>query len=161
MKNTKLLVILGIAALIIVGILLFTTLGTTNPTPVETQTQSQTPTLPPAGETTEPQKVIFKGTSPCADCPGIDVVLTLKYDGRTSTEGSYTQTMTYQEKSVEPVTDTGTWKGLPNDIIELTPSGANAAKQYYLQTQADTLEALGADQQKLPSPYNYTLVAGE
>lgn len=108
------------------------------------------------------QTVVFKGTSPCADCPGINIVLTLVYDGQNNISGNYTQSFSYQGKPQGNYTDKGTWTGgLPNDVIELTPSGKNSQKQYYQQTQADKLEALGADQQQLPSPYNYTLVAGE
>lgn len=127
------------------------------PTPTTTPTVNAVTATP-----SNVQTVIFKGTSPCADCSGIDIVLTLIYNGKNNISGNYTQSFSYQGKPQGNYSDTGTWTGgLPNDVIELTPSGKNSQKQYYQQTQADALQALGANQQQLPPPYNYTLVAGE
>ncbi len=104
------------------------------------------------------QHVVYKGTSPCGDCSGIDVTLTLNYDGKDNISGTYSQAFAYQGKPTGNYTDTGTWKGLPNDVIELKPKNGGQ-NQYYWQKSIPTLEALGSNQQKLSPPANYTLTA--
>lgn len=42
----------------------------------------------------------YEGTIPCADCPGIDIVITLDY------KGNYTKKMTYQDRKPENVFST-------------------------------------------------------
>lgn len=46
---------------------------------------------------------VYKGTLPCADCPGIETVVTLNEDGR------YSRHMRYMERSPEVFTDTGSF----------------------------------------------------
>ncbi len=122
-----------------------------------TPTPTQVVTAAPTNSNT--QQVVYKGVSPCADCSGINTTLTLNYDGSNNTSGTYTMVMVYQGKSVQPVTETGTWSGGSNDIITLTPSGANSQPQYFKQTNAYTLEGLDGDQQPLPASVSYTLSA--
>ncbi|MDH6304162.1 putative lipoprotein NlpE involved in copper resistance [Parabacteroides sp. PF5-5] len=43
---------------------------------------------------------VYEGVIPCADCPGIDLVITLDY------KGNYTKKMTYQDKEPENVFST-------------------------------------------------------
>ncbi|MDL2222331.1 copper resistance protein NlpE [Parabacteroides sp. OttesenSCG-928-N08] len=42
---------------------------------------------------------VYEGRIPCADCPGIDVVITLDYDG------NYTKKMTYSDREPDNVFD--------------------------------------------------------
>ncbi len=104
------------------------------------------------------QHVVYKGTSPCGDCSGINIILTLNYDGKDNISGSYSQSFAYQGKPAGNYTEKGTWKGLPNDIIELNPTKAGQ-KQYYWQSSIPTLEALGSNKERLSPPANYTLTA--
>lgn len=160
-SKTPLLIGLGILAIIVVTYILFTQMNGKEENALQSNPQANPTATPSQPTTNQTQTVVFKGTSPCADCPGISVTLTLNYDGATQTEGSYKEESIYQEKNVDPLMETGTWKGLPNNVIELTPAGSNSQKQYFLQTQPDTLEALDQNQQKMPPPANYTLTAGQ
>ncbi|MEJ8755836.1 copper resistance protein NlpE N-terminal domain-containing protein [Pontibacter sp. H259] len=58
-----------------------------------------------AGESRLPGSVIgiWRGVIPCADCPGINYNLSLNKDN------TFEETMTYQERDIEPFTRTGTW----------------------------------------------------
>ena len=46
---------------------------------------------------------VWRGVIPCADCPGIN------YNLRLNEDNTFEETMTYQERDVEPYTRTGTW----------------------------------------------------
>jgi uncharacterized membrane protein len=58
-----------------------------------------------AGESRLPGNMIgvWSGVIPCADCPGINYSLSLNKDN------TFEETMTYQERDVDPFTRTGTW----------------------------------------------------
>lgn len=67
---------------------------------------------------------VYEGTLPCADCPGIKTELTIAADG------TYTKVEEYLEKQDGPVTESGTYNIVNNDVIELvTPSSGD--KTYY------------------------------
>ncbi|MDD3628365.1 MAG: copper resistance protein NlpE [Candidatus Humimicrobiaceae bacterium] len=55
----------------------------------------------------------FEGTLPCADCPGIQTLITFNSDG------TFYMEETYLERSVEPVITEGKWV-LNGDIITCT-----------------------------------------
>lgn len=67
---------------------------------------------------------MYEGTIPCADCPGIDIVITLDY------QGNYTKKMTYREKGPDNVFATSgkfTWH---NDGFVIRLAGDNDGETY-------------------------------
>lgn len=67
----------------------------------------------------------YKGTTPCADCDGIETVVTLYPDGR------YRRTMTYLGKSDEAVVDEGVfeWNEQGSGVTLISESGTSQAYQ--------------------------------
>lgn len=98
---------------------------------------------------------VYKGTLPCADCPGIDATIALY------TDGTYRQTYIYQERHVTSE-EKGTWsqlvgKNYPMEsIYQMSPFGANT-KTYYLVSK-NSLTPLDAEMNTIPAPYNTPLV---
>lgn len=97
----------------------------------------------------------FKGTLPCADCPGIDTVITLKPDG------TYESSMTYQGKSTAPFTETGKYvekKGIPTDANAMYYQLINSSGEVenYL-ISGDTITQLDKDLGKIDAPFNLSL----
>ena len=105
----------------------------------------------------------FEGTTACADCPGIVQRLTLMQDGPYRVEGTYTLSMTYLERDVEPFVESGRWtteRGTPMDpdatVYVLSQEGNNTA-QRFLRVDADTIRMLDQDGNEIDSPFPYDL----
>ncbi len=66
----------------------------------------------------------YSGVIPCADCPGIRETVTLRADGR------FEQTLVYLERSVAPVTDTGSfsWNAAGSAVTLQNPGGGQQLK---------------------------------
>lgn len=92
--------------------------------------------------------VAYKGTLPCADCPGLDTELILKKVNEDSTNGTYVTKETYLEKNVSPVITEGTWKtifgsikGKPETILELNPGNLDNIR-YFIKVDDSELKML-------------------
>lgn len=103
----------------------------------------------------------YEGRLPCADCEGIDQVLTL------NTDGSYESQMTYLGKSTKPFVENGKWSVLGNldvkkpdgssfkgTVVTLNAGTDNA--QNYLLNQNE-LKQLDRYLNEIDSPFNQTL----
>ena len=120
------------------------------------------PAPPPAPAFSEPSPIesknltgVYKGTLPCADCPGIDETLIIA--GTKSDTGTFILEDVYQEKSVEPFQSQGNWQLVSDNIIKITPTGKNSAPSYFeIQLNGDLL-MLDSNMQKIDSPFNQTL----
>ncbi len=91
----------------------------------------------------------FKGTLPCADCPGIDFVLDLKADH------TYASRMTYQERNAH-FDDSGTWSVDDTGKV-LTLHTKNGGIQKYAVRDSETLRPLDGDGHEIESKLNYAL----
>jgi copper homeostasis protein (lipoprotein) len=96
----------------------------------------------------------YRGKQPCADCPGIDSILTLNSDS------TYVQKSVYLERN-NTLEEKGTWviikgKSEGTKILQLTSMG-NENKTYYLISDSQ-LVPLDSDLGPLPSPYNAPLM---
>ena len=128
--------------------------------------------VPPPSSRTEPPLEgpllgIFEGTVPCADCPGIDMRLTLVEDSAYSAEGAYELSLTYLERSVEPFVTKGRWtteRGTPSDpdatVYALDPDMPDRT-QRFLRVDADTVRILDREGNEIDSslPLDLTLVS--
>lgn len=100
---------------------------------------------------------VYTGDLPCADCEGIDAVLTLRQNG------TYTSSNTYRGRDVEPYVENGTWKMITGDatdpnaeVYELSPDNPNATKQYY-RVSGNELQQLDTDLNPIEAPFNTSL----
>lgn len=98
----------------------------------------------------------YRGKQPCADCPGIDSILTLNSDS------TYVQKSVYLERN-NTLEEKGTWaivKGASKDqttkVLQLSSMG-NENKTYYLISDSQLIP-LDSDLGPLPSPYNMPLM---
>ncbi len=98
----------------------------------------------------------YKGTLPCADCPGIDATLVLYQDN------TFSQTYIYRERDTTFITQ-GTWdikKDIPKNIsfpvYEFIEKGAANATFYGVKD--NQLVPLDSDFVVPPAPYNAPLV---
>lgn len=79
---------------------------------------------------------IFRGTLPCADCPGIETRLQLEADG------SYTLEETYLERG-GPYASQGTWTAEQDGTrLRLDPNGKSEADRLFAIVSQDTLRLL-------------------
>lgn len=88
---------------------------------------------------------VYEGTTPCADCPGIDIVITLDY------EGNYTKKMTYRDKEPDNVFTTSgkyTWDD-SGSMITLTGEKDGGA---YYKVIENALIMLDADKKEVTGP---------
>lgn len=82
----------------------------------------------------------FKGTLPCADCPGIDATLELKSDG------SFQLSEVHQEKSAASTKLDGTWTVEAGDKqIRLDPNSKAEQDRLFAISSNDQIDVLGAD----------------
>ena len=65
---------------------------------------------------------IYKGTTPCADCPGIETVVTINPDR------TFSYKMTYLDTNTKPFTEKGTWT-IKGSYITLTYAGKEQRQQ--------------------------------
>lgn len=113
------------------------------------------------------QKVVlgtFRGTTICADCPGIDTTLTLTQDTSYSAEGTYELSMVYLGKDVEPYVSSGVWtteRGTPADpdaTVYALYEGDSDEAQRFLRVDVDTIRMLDGEGNVLPETLPSTLV---
>lgn len=89
----------------------------------------------------------FKGTLPCADCPGIDETLELKSDG------SFTLTDAYRDRPSGNHSIAGSWNSEEKDTrVRLDPNSKGEADRVFTISGTDSLEAVGSDGKPLPGP---------
>lgn len=82
----------------------------------------------------------FKGTLPCADCPGIDTALQLKADG------SFLLSETFLGQAGAATRIDGTWTTEADDQhIRLDPNSKAEPDRQYAITANDRISQLGAD----------------
>ena len=79
----------------------------------------------------------YMGTFPCADCPGIDVVLVLSPDGSTLST-------LYKERDTQPTVVAGTAGFDAHGNLVFTPSDSNEEVSLYA-VEGNALRRLGAD----------------
>ncbi len=92
----------------------------------------------------------FKGTLPCADCPGIDYHLNLLEDG------VYFLRETYQDRDNGSFDDIGRYL-LSSDRDQLTLYGGREAPLRFALLAPDTLRLLDRDGRHIDSELNYNL----
>lgn len=66
---------------------------------------------------------VYQGTTPCADCEGIETTVQLL-------DSTYKTTMVYQGKSTKAFEQTGSWKWLNGSTIEL--QDAKSSQKYFV-----------------------------
>ena len=94
----------------------------------------------------------FTGTLPCADCPGMDVTLTLEPDG------TYRTTHVYQERPDGTWTIDGHWSVESDDgVIRLDPNSKTEQDQLYAIESRERIVMLDADGNKADSGMDYGL----
>ncbi|MDN5782836.1 MAG: copper resistance protein NlpE [Luteimonas sp.] len=94
----------------------------------------------------------FKGTLPCADCPGIDSTIELKADG------SYATHDVYQESDNASNESTGTWTvEEAGKRIRLDPNSKQDQDRLYEVVSNDELQMLDADGKAIDSDLDYSL----
>lgn len=101
--------------------------------------------------------MIYTGDLPCADCEGIDVVLTLK------TDGTFTQSNTYRGRDVQPYMESGKWQTIQGDamnpqakVFELTFDQEGSSTQFYL-VSGNELQQLDENKALVEAPFNTSL----
>ena len=94
----------------------------------------------------------FKGTLPCADCPGIDTTLVLNADG------TYTLDTVYQGKPGAFSTD-GTWTTEAGDTtVRLDPNSKSEQDRLFAIASNGELKALDLRGQPLPDTQPHSLL---
>ena len=94
----------------------------------------------------------FKGTLPCADCPGIDTTLVLDADG------TYTLDTVYQGKPGTFSTD-GTWTTEAGDTtVRLDPNSKSEQDRLFAIASNGELKALDLRGQPLPDTQPHSLL---
>lgn len=93
----------------------------------------------------------FKGTIPCADCPGIELTVTFKSDG------SYTSKNAYQERDTS-FESSGTWTvEEAGKRIRLDPNSKDEQDRLFELVSNDELRMLDIEGNPIESGLNYTL----
>lgn len=87
----------------------------------------------------------YYGMLPCADCPGIDYELQLNEDG------TYRETMDYQERSVEPYVTSGKYKLTKDGKLKLLEASKDGGNSMYA-VEGDSLRMLDQDGNAIDSP---------
>ena len=94
----------------------------------------------------------FAGTVPCADCPGIDVTVTLQGDG------TYRISNVYQERPDSAWGMDGHWTvEADNTVIRLDPNSKTEADQLFAIQSQDRIVMLDADGQRSDNGLDYSL----
>lgn len=94
----------------------------------------------------------FKGTLPCADCPGIDSAIELKADG------TYALHEVYQESKGASRDGDGTWTVEDNGKrIRLDPNSKNEVDRLYAVVSNDELQMLDGEGKPPSSGLDYSL----
>lgn len=126
------------------------------------------PTLEPviSPTATETQfSVAYKGTLPCADCPGLDTEIILKKANADSLDGTYIQKETYLERDVNPIITEGTWKTIfssykgKQEIILEFNHGSPDNVSYFLKVDDNELKMLDKNKDEIVAPgLNFSLI---
>lgn len=97
----------------------------------------------------------YRGTLPCADCPGLDTELILKKNSTDSIDGVYVMKETYLERNVDPLISEGTWKtifssskGKPVVIYEIN-QGTPDSVRYFLQVNDNEIKMLDKNKDEI------------
>lgn len=103
------------------------------------------------------EALIFRGTTPCADCPGIDTTLTLE------ARGTFTLSMVYLEKDEgKPLVLTGSWRGLQgsgaNTLGTIYELKTNEGDVRYYRQEGENVRQLDQDGGEIESDLPYTLI---
>lgn len=103
----------------------------------------------------------WRGTTPCADCPGIVTTLTLYQKAADDfTNTLYRQDLKYIDRG--SFTSYGAWKivhGMPGhpDATVYQLNSVKGSAQYYWRVDNDTVQQLGSDMKPIDAPMNFTL----
>lgn len=93
----------------------------------------------------------FTGTLPCADCPGIDTRIVL------ATDGTYTITESYQERTAPALHGDGTWTVEENSQrLRLDPNSKDERDRLFAILSQDEIRQLDLEGKAIESslPYN-------
>ena len=119
----------------------------------------QAPATTPAPAVTS---TTYSGLFPCADCPGIETVLTLTT--HTANSGTYVMSETYQERNDgKPFITKGTWslttgtKSDPKATVYELSTPTKGVVNYFRKVDATHIRQLTNDKEEIPSSLNFTL----
>ncbi|MBI2028928.1 copper resistance protein NlpE N-terminal domain-containing protein [Candidatus Gottesmanbacteria bacterium] len=116
----------------------------------------------------KPSVVKYSGTLPCADCPGINEVITFVQSQNNPPSGTFTIRDVYQERNDnQPSVTKGTWMqttGTANDskavvYVLTTENIGDSVPQtsYYLKLNENQIVRLDSDKNQIGAPFNMTL----
>ncbi len=83
----------------------------------------------------------FSGTTPCADCPGIETTVTFDADS------SFIETLRYLERN-RTFSDTGKWS-LSDKMITVSFPSTSATDRYFLIKSPSSVAMLNADKKEI------------
>ena len=112
-----------------------------------------------------PSAAVYRGTLPCADCPGIDTRLVLYADDADAEGGTYELSETYLDRSVAPLISTGHWTVQhgdaedPDATVYVLAADKAAGGRYFLRRDDRSIEQLDRQQRPIIAPRNFTLTA--
>jgi uncharacterized lipoprotein NlpE involved in copper resistance len=103
------------------------------------------------------ESIVFRGTTPCADCPGIDTTLTLNEDG------TFTLSTVYLERNEsKPFVLTGSWRGLEgsgaNTLGTIYELKTGEGDIHYYREEGENVRQLDQEGNEIESNLSYTLV---
>jgi copper homeostasis protein (lipoprotein) len=109
----------------------------------------------PVDEYEGKDKDVYTGQIPCADCPGIEVKLAIKENGK------YKMSSTYLERDVEPLVEKGTWTNKKGDATNpdanvLVLTSTDNKVTYFLTTPSG-ISQLEENLQPVTNPYAMNL----
>ena len=84
----------------------------------------------------------YKGVFPCADCPGIEIELTLHDDN------TYTMNSSYIDRSAEPIQQTGNYS-VKGNLLTLRANGMGLSMPEYYRVEENRLRRLDAHKQPI------------
>ncbi len=150
--NKNILIAIALFAIVIAGVFLYRS---------GNSAVSPNTSLAPDATTTPVAKTafaVYEGRLPCADCEGIDTILTLYNDE------TYTMSSTYLGREVEPYIENGKWTTLRGDatnpdatVYQLySEADGSTTDQNYLVV-GNELQQLDQDLRPIESPFNTSL----
>lgn len=135
-----------------------------SPKTLPLQTANITPTFPPDGDDSKLVLGTFKGMLPCADCEGIETLLTLYQNPETHGATTYALKQRYVGTTVEPLVETGTWdymRGTATDpdatVYALNPDKPKEEQIYYVKEGESKITLLDSSMNAINSPLNFSL----
>lgn len=107
--------------------------------------------------------IVYHGILPCADCSGLETILTLSPSLENPNVGTYTLKQTYQGKNVAPFTETGVWttssknfSGKTNIVYRFVADKTNTVT-YYMQLDGTHVQMLDSEGNSIDTPFNNSL----